>query len=356
MQDTDTQTGLAVVERRTHFTELLRPSSLPKLAVCPRYVPNANAGPYAARGNKLDRAFRLLFADDPSALEDCTEEERASLKWAVDMTRLLSGGEEVLTEKEGCRMDIPGLPNGGEADAIIPARFRSLDLKSGLVREYREQMAAYAYGLMLRHFASEWTCSLLYLDLRQVVHIRFTFEEAKGVVERVIAAYRDPESLATPGEACGWCALKDVCQARRNLAAESLAVLQLKEGLEVIKDDPEKLSRFITGCKPLKEILDEAREHAKRYFEDGGPGVPGFKLQTRKGSEYVAPGDVANAFPDMKPGELCQLYGNLSGEKFRAAWAACHGTAEPPAGVIQSAPGTSFIKAAPAPKKPKANQ
>ncbi|WP_038168496.1 PD-(D/E)XK nuclease family protein [Verrucomicrobium sp. BvORR106] len=344
------------VERPTHFTEVLRPSSLPKLAQCPRYMPSSEAGPFAERGNKLDRAFRLLFAGDPSALDGCTEEESKSLKWAKDMTILLSGGEEIHTEKDDCRMSIPDLPNGGEADAIVPTRFRSMDLKSGMLREYREQMAAYAYGLMLRHFTEEWTCSLLFLDLREVVHMRFTFEEAKGIVEAVIASKRDPESLATPGGACGWCAFKEVCQARLNLAAESLAALHLKEGLEALKDDPEKLARFIVGCNPLEDMLKSAKEHAKSYFDNGGPGVPGFKLQSRKGNEFVSPVDVLACFPGATLEEICGYYGEMSGTKFRLAWTERRGSQEAPENLIQSKPGSTFIKAAPPPKEPKAKK
>jgi CRISPR/Cas system-associated exonuclease Cas4 (RecB family) len=343
------------VEKPTLFMELLRPSSLPKLAVCPRYVPSAEAGPYAARGSKLDNAFRLLLAGEASALEGCTEEEQSSLRWAEAMTRLLSGEEAILYEKTDCRMRIPGLPHGGEADAITPGRFRSFDLKSGILREYREQMAAYAYGLMEKHFASEWTCTLLFLDLRQVVHMRFTYEEARGVVENVIAYYRDPESMATPGDACGWCALREVCQARRNLMAESLRVLELKEGLDHIKDDPEKLSRFLVGCKHLEDAYKNGKEYARRFFEGGGAGIPGFKLQTRKGNEFVAPGDVASALAHLKPGELCQLYGNLSAEKFRGAWADKYGAADPP-DIIQAGNASTYVRAAPSPKEPKAKK
>ena len=48
----------------------LRPSNLPKLAVCPCYESNPVAGPAAERGTLLDNAFRaeLLGLEDRLSL------------------------------------------------------------------------------------------------------------------------------------------------------------------------------------------------------------------------------------------------------------------------------------------------
>ena len=42
----------------------LRPSNLPKLAICACFEPNAEAGPAAERGTKLDGVFRRRAQGD----------------------------------------------------------------------------------------------------------------------------------------------------------------------------------------------------------------------------------------------------------------------------------------------------
>jgi hypothetical protein len=80
----------------------------------------------------------------------------------------------------------------GTADVVVPERLLVVDLKSGKVRNYREQVAAYAFGLMEEHFAMRWTCVLLFCDARQMVVHEFTYEEAQALVEGLLRAVADP--------------------------------------------------------------------------------------------------------------------------------------------------------------------
>ena len=138
----------------------LRPSNLPKLAVCPCYESNPVAGPAAERGTLLDTAFRaeLLGLEERLVIANkLTADEIAAVAWSVSMVRAISGRERVLAREDDCRVKMLNLT--GTADAIVPSRLTHFDLKSGARGNYREQMAAYALGLMGAHFAGEWTAA-----------------------------------------------------------------------------------------------------------------------------------------------------------------------------------------------------
>ena len=70
----------------------------------------------------------------------------------------------------------------------------SADLKTGQLRNYREQMAAYALGFMEATFRTEWTSHLLFCDQRQLITHRFTYDEAKALVEASSRDSRTPRS------------------------------------------------------------------------------------------------------------------------------------------------------------------
>ncbi len=126
----------------THGIGALRPSNLPKLAVCPCYESNPVAGPAAERGTLLDTAFRaeLLQTDDRRQLADkLASDEIAAVSWAVSMVRAMAGRERVLAREDDCRLKVLDL--NGTADAIVPGRLMHFDLKTGVRRNYREQMA-----------------------------------------------------------------------------------------------------------------------------------------------------------------------------------------------------------------------
>jgi hypothetical protein len=115
-------------------------------------------------------------------------EDAAAVEWAVTVVEELAGGSRVWSAEEDCKVRTPGLEHVGTADVVIPERLLVLDLKSGQVRNYREQVAAYAFGLMEEHFAMRWTCVLLFCDARQMVVHEFTYEEAQALVEGILGA------------------------------------------------------------------------------------------------------------------------------------------------------------------------
>ncbi len=330
----------------------LRPSNLPKLAQCPCYEGNPVAGPAAERGSLLDAAFRaeLLGAGDLNALRTrMTPDEDSAVRWAVSIVRAMAGRERVLAREDDCRLEVLGLT--GTADAIVPARLLHFDLKTGLRRNYREQMAAYALGLMDAHFAAEWTAHLLFCDLREVETIRFSYDEAQAVVDRVVRAFNDPAKQPAPCDYCGWCAKAETCPARRALAAEALsAATDPGFDFEAVVADPEQLGRFLAACAVVEDFRDRAKKVAVERLKTGGE-VPGWRLVTRKGATFVDCGTVGHHIQQIGFGPVLEAYGNLSANKFRQLWEERIGSSHPfPEEAVKHVAPVTYLKQTTNPK------
>jgi hypothetical protein len=298
----------------------LRPSNLPKLAVCPCYESNPVAGPAAERGTLLDSAFRaeILGLEERFIIGNkLSADELAAVGWSVSMVRAMAGRERVLAREDDCRVKMLGL--SGTADAVVPTRLTHFDLKTGMRRNYREQMAAYALGFMESQFASEWTAHLLFCDQREIETIRFTYDEARGIVDQVIREFNDPDKKPNPCEYCGWCAKAESCTARRAIVAETLPVADPGFDFDAVLGDPEMLGHFLACCAVVEDFRERAKQIATERIKTGGD-VPGWKLVTRKGAEFVDYETVGRHIATMGFAPVLAAYGNLSVAKFRDLW------------------------------------
>jgi hypothetical protein len=186
-------------------------------------------------------------------------------------------------------------------------------------RNYREQMAAYALGFMESRFADEWTAHLLFCDQREVESFKFTYDEAKAVVGEVIEAFYDLNKSPAPCEYCGWCAKAETCPARRTMVAETLPVADPGFDFEAVAADPVQLGRFLAACAVVEDFRERAKKIATERIKAGG-AVPGWRLVTRKGSEFVDCETVGHHIGAMGFGPVLAAYGNLSAARFRDLW------------------------------------
>ena len=300
----------------------LRPSNLPKLAECACYTPDPKPGPAAERGSALDSLFRSRMAGTPEQAEmfyQPTEADQAAVEWAVVTVKALAGGNEVITREQDCRVAIPGFENDGTADALLPDKLAHADLKTGQKRNYREQMAAYALGLMEQHFASEWTAHLLFCDQKEVVTHRFTFDEATRIVGEVVAKFHDPAKRPTPCDYCGWCAKEQTCEARLAIAESAVAVSAPGFDFATVLADNTKIGRFLSACAVLDDFREQAETVAKERLQTGVE-IPGWKLVTRRGPEFVDHVTVGHHIQSLGFGVILAAYGNLGAKKFREIW------------------------------------
>jgi hypothetical protein len=250
-----------------------------------------------------------------------TDSDLDAVDWAVATVRALAGATPVVVWEQACRVSVPGIEKPGTADAILPEKLAHADLKTGQKRNYREQMAAYALGLMKSHFATEWTAHLLFCDQKEVVTHRFTFEEARENVDAVIARFRGPNKAPTPCEYCGWCAKRETCPARMAEAKSAITVADGGFDFSVVLADNERLGKFLSACAVLDDFREQAEAIAKQRL-DAGQSIPGWKLSSRRGAEFVDHVSVGHYIQQIGFGAVLAAYGNLGAKKFRDLWAA----------------------------------
>jgi hypothetical protein len=232
----------------------------------------------------------------------------------------------------------------GTADAIVPMKFTHFDLKTGARRNYREQMAAYALGLMGAHFAGEWTAHLLFCDQREIETYRFTYEEAHAIVDQVVKSFNDPAKQPNPCEYCGWCAKADTCPARLAMVGETLTVTEPGFDFDALLADPEKLGRFLSAFAVVEDFGERAKKIATERIKTGGQ-VPGWKLVTLKGSEFVDCETVGHHIQRIGFGPVLNAYGNLSAAKFRDLWSQRMPSEKPfPEEAVKHAAPSTYLK------------
>jgi hypothetical protein len=313
----------------------LRPSSLPKLAQCPGYTNSPfKAGPPAMRGTITDEGYRDYFAIGEDAPNFVNMDERiaelsgecgvelapakAGVQWAIDYTKLLAKGSEIITDEDRLTVKTPMLDSSsGTMDCHIPQQRIIIDLKSGMVRNYKEQLAAYAMEVMNDRFEEKYEAYLLFLDSQTVVKYIFTFEEAQGIVAAIRMATLDPYKQLKVNQYCGWCGSKDTCQERISMAARSMAALDTAERFDAILDDPIELADFLTGVEALDDLYKRAKAKGVDYISEGVE-VPGYKMVARKGNETL-PNEQLSEFitaNNIQPHDVASLAGNPSKSKF----------------------------------------
>ena len=308
----------------------IRHSMLPKLAACPKYTPKpGDAGPAAQRGTVMDEAFRLGLQGDRTKIDALPAEDRPAVEWAVALMEDYKRTGTVEAREEYLAMHTPGIAHIGTADALCTKLGWVADLKTGQLRGYAEQLAAYCYAMMHMSFEQEYTAHVLYCDHQVVKSYRFTLEQAKHIVERIIAEVNDPAAEPRACDYCGWCANYDSCPAVVKPVEEGLAVIAaesptLSSMLERVMESPEKLGQFVAQWKAVeKAIAEPALEALKAMLEDGRE-VDGWKLTEVKGREYFdVEGILWVARETNAPVEsiILALGGKMSGKAYRE-WAA----------------------------------
>jgi hypothetical protein len=273
----------------------------------------------------MDVAFRGLLMGDNQAFLALSEDEQDSVMWAVTTAKELAEGHEIITDEALLKVTTPHLSHIGTEDARVEARSRSMDLKSGQLRSYHKQQAAYALGNMARTFTTEWECVLLFCDQKEVVHYRYTYEEADAWVKGIVQSVNDPDRQPCANEYCGWCMKADTCVARTTPVVETLAVVENPSvSLEALKAgllaDPERLGAFLTTNAIFEDFVDDLKIKAKALMLHAHTVVPGWKLQEEAGREHFDRIAIVSAAVTGKSGLddlVANCGGKMTGTKFR---------------------------------------
>jgi len=372
----------------------LRPSTLPKLVACPKYVNSPyEAGPAAKRGTLMDEAYRFtlmgemvrqcncgfyfnredgcdcLAGDEiDSAIplevldqrilalaerENCSlEPGREAVEWAIKKTKFIADGNDVITDEDYLWVDIEEMDSdGGTMDGDIPEISTGLDLKSGMIRNYKEQMAAYALGRMRASFLESYTMILLFADQKETVTHTFTYDEAEHIVKRLRAAHLDPDHKATPCEYCTWCGAFNSCQARKELATRVAGHMNVQERWEIIIEDPEELAEFVTGASMLDDFVKQGKKKLLE-FSDNGIDIPGFHKRKGKITRTLPADNLVEWLSNHKSisiSDVVSVFGGLSEAKFKKL-AESAGTTTEGVNFIERQ-GASYVQKSPLKKK-----
>jgi hypothetical protein len=301
----------------------IRPSALPKLEQQPCFVgKSGEASDAAQRGTKLDLAWRTQIAtgivDDTLSPED-----QAAVSWAVDKAHEVCGGAEIFTDEGRTTFVHSSFVNKFTADGVCHEKKIILDLKTGQLRSYKAQLAAYCLALMEDDWTSEAEGVAIFCDQREAIHYKFTLDEAHSYVDSIIdAVVNRPSDVFYPGEYCGWCANGDACPARVKDAEQALQVItsdvSLSEIRERILATPEALGEFWRQYKLFeKEIVKPVAEKLRERL-DAGEQVPGWRIRYDAPREYFDSEAIEEIAYEITTPELITLLGaKVSGKAFR---------------------------------------
>jgi len=334
----------------------IRASSLPKLAECPVFVGASGYSEAAARGTDIDKVIRAEFYGEQDSILNLSVKDRPIAAWGILELQRLADTHYVETREEYLQMDIPGLSRSGTADAICVDKKWVADIKTGQIRNYREQMAAYALACMDTYWESMWTAHVVYVDQRVIRSYEFTREQAERIVQEVISSATSPLAQPTPCQYCDWCANKDRCVALVRQSKHALADLSATNGdtLKIIRErllaSPEQHSDFVSRFKWFAKEFGEPLTDALKERLMSGEDVPGWKLTSPSPRRYIESADAIAVAAKLRP-ERAFLAGGGKMSPDNFVELAIELGIESPENLVKSAPGTPQMRQVKSKKK-----
>jgi hypothetical protein len=326
----------------------IRASSLPKLAECPVFVGAGGFSEAAERGTRIDKAIRAGIAGIAVDASESPEDD-AAIDWGFDTLRALADGSPIETREEYLQMDVPGLSRPGTGDSLCVEKKWLADIKAGQIRNYREQMAAYALACMDAHWESSWTAHVVYVDQRVVRSYEFTREQAERIVQDVVSAATSPLARPTPCQYCDWCANKDKCKALVLQSKHALADIAATNGdtLTIIRErllaSPEQHADFVARFKWFAKEFGKPLTDALKERLLGGEELPGWKLTNPSPHLYVEPKDAIAVAAKLAPERAFLVGGGEMDAKTFVELATEVGIKNPE-NLVKSAPGTPQMR------------
>ena len=136
--------------------------------------------------------------------------------WSAQYIMSVVGRKKLITEERISVMRGDEEITFGSMDAYCKGHL--FDLKTGQKRDYKQQMAAYALGVMQKYKEKKLTCHLVYSRFKEVQKFDLTREEAEDIVYAIVDSVNDPTRSPWPCEYCAWCARKESCTALKHFA------------------------------------------------------------------------------------------------------------------------------------------
>jgi len=324
----------------------ISPSTLPKLAECALFEGAGGTSTAAERGTAVDLAIRNLISEQNNVT--FIGEDSSPIDFGVNQLKRLAKGSFIETREEYLAMAVPGLSKLGTADAVCKEQKWVADIKTGQVRNYREQLAAYALACMEDNFDTSWTAHVIYVDQKMIRSYDFSYEEAKQITQRTIDRATSADAKPTPCEYCSWCKHYNNCHAIVRQAESAIALIPEATGnsIEAIKDrilaTPESLGSFIREWKLAeKEIAEPLLGHLKTRLENGDE-VAGWKLTSVSVRKFVEHDAIAKAAEGISKETLIIALGGKMSEKSYTEFCANNGVEPDTTAIKAGAPTTQL--------------
>ena len=298
----------------------ISPSILPKLASCPLFEGAGGSSSAAERGTSLDVVIRDLVANKNPSIQ-LSAEDAFVATWGETKLKELAKGEYIESREEYLAMSVPHLGKMGAADAVCRELSWVADIKTGQVRNYREQLAAYCLACMNDEFKTSYTAHVIYVDQQVVRSYDFTWEEAERIVLNVLKQATSKDAEPTPCEYCSWCKHFAICNKIVTQAESAVALIPAKNGNSIaeikaqILSNNESISDFVRNWKLAeKEIAEPVIDELKSRLESGTE-ISGWKISTSSGRKFVETKAIAEASKNISIETLILAMGGKMSEK-----------------------------------------
>jgi hypothetical protein len=266
------------------------------LAQCPKF--EGAPSEYTDEGKKRHNVLAEYLKGNKKVLEEVNENFREDLEWALEYIDIngpkLDHPTIIETMQEGVLPN--GLPIKGTPDVVIGPEVFDLKWRP---RDYRPQMAAYAYMILDSQEAiTEIRTHLLFGSTQTVRKHKWTKESAWDCIREIIANVESAWAAPIPCEYCGWCAKRpDKCEAliqQVNIALASNPEWNLPQWHSSEIKTAEQMGMALRIARTLADWCESVEYHAKEMAIKQGMVPTGFAIQNRQGNRFID--DVSAAF------------------------------------------------------------
>ena len=154
--------------------------------------------------------------------------------WAASYILSVAGRKKLISEQRVSIMRGGEEISFGSMDAYCKGHL--FDLKTGMKRDYKQQMAAYALGVMQKFGDKKLTCHLVYSRFKDVETFDIELEEAERIVYGIVDSVKDPTRSPWPCDYCRWCSRKDNCTAIKHFSYTIAGQVEAMKQINL--DDP----------------------------------------------------------------------------------------------------------------------
>lgn len=333
---------------------LIRPSSLPKLQECRMFEGAPGTSPAAARGTKLDEIIRAAWPNNIQVADELEGDDLDAVRFAISTLETLAGKYHVETRESELAAVVPvaGV-KAGTMDALCIEGGWLADFKTGQIRDYKAQMAAYALACMDMYFADSWTAYLIFVDQQRVIPHIFSREEA----EQLVAGIANAPQVETPCEYCSWCAKFEscpaVCQASSEVAKSELPACttaakgkgELPATMEHMLSDHAAAHDFMTKLKVVNDWADILKKKLlDQLTDETSPAREYFNRVVVSGSKKVNPLSLGRYMRELGHDRVLKICAQIPLSKVEEQWHEVFGDKPVPEEIIVTSGGSVQLR------------